>query len=146
MENELFIEDFVIFDSEANTKEEVIAELAKQMENCNRLKDLDGYLADVKTREEQSSTALGMEIATPHSKSEHVLVPSLGFARLKNPIRWDDEDVTFVFLIAVPSPGQGDVHLKIISGLCRKLIYDEFKDELRNAADKSEIVKLIGEL
>lgn len=146
MENALFIEDFIIFDLEATTKEEVITQLAKQMESNGRLKDFDGYIADVKIREEQSSTALGMEIATPHSKSIHVETPSLGFARLKNPIQWNDEEVTFVFLIAVPSPGQGDVHLKIISGLCRKLIYDEFKEELRNATDKSAIVKLIGDI
>lgn len=63
----------------------------------------------------------------PHAKSVHVKTPSLGFARLAKPIQWDDnEKVDLVFQIAVPSPGQGDLHLKIISSLFRKMVYPEF--------------------
>ena len=96
-------------------------------------------------REESSSTAVGFSVATPHSKSVHVKEPSLAFVRLKNSMKWDDsEEVDMVFQIGVPSPGQGDRHLEILAGLFRKVMHDDFREDLAKAKSAEEVIKLIG--
>ncbi len=138
---------FILFDLEAEHQEEVMNALAEKMYQEGRLLDLDGYVEDVKAREAQASTAVGMGVATPHAKSVHVKTPSLAFARLHHPIDWDGkEQVDLVFQIAVPSPGQGDLHLKIISSLFRKMVYPEFLEKLKKVEKPEEVMELVREI
>ncbi|WP_333649344.1 PTS sugar transporter subunit IIA [Lacrimispora sp.] len=148
MEKELMSPALIMFDMAAKTKEEVISQMSCLLEADERLLDRNGYEQDVLIREGQASTSVGFLTATPHAKSAHVKCPSLAFARLCQPIKWDgtEEEVSLVFQVAVPLEGQGDRHLEILAGLFRKLIYDEFREELLNADTKEEISVLIGEL
>lgn len=145
MAKELINKNIVLFDVEAANKEEVIRLIANAMEKDGRLIDKEGYIQDVLRRESTSSTAIGFSTATPHAKSVSVKEPSLSFVRLKNPMQWDDEEVTMVFQIAVPSPGQGDRHLEILAKLFRNLVYEEFRDKLCAAKNQQEIVDLLKE-
>ncbi|MDO4942641.1 MAG: PTS sugar transporter subunit IIA [Lachnospiraceae bacterium] len=145
MATELINNDIVLFDVEATTKEEVIRLIADAMDQDGRLIDKEGYIQDVLKRESTSSTAIGFSTATPHAKSVSVKEPSLSFVRLKRPMQWDDEEVTMVFQIAVPSPGQGDRHLEILAKLFRNLVYDEFRDKLSAAKSQQEVVDLLKE-
>lgn len=149
MESELMTRGLVLFDMEADSREEVISKMADLMNTDGRLLDRNGYETDVLTREAQSSTSVGFLTATPHAKSDYVEVPSLAFARLKKPIAWDKdskEEVSLVFQVAVPLKAQGDRHLEILAGLFRKLIYDEFRAELLRADTKERVLELIGSL
>ena len=147
MNESLMAAPFVVFDLEAENQEQIMNLLAEKMQQEGRLFDLPGYVEDVKAREAQASTAVGMGVATPHAKSVHVKTPSLAFARLRHPIDWDGkEQVDLVFQIAVPSPGQGDLHLKIISSLFRKMVYPEFLEKLKSAEKPEEVMALTGEM
>ena len=64
--------DFVMFDLEADSSEEVIRKMADVMEQNDRLIDKEMYVADVLQREKVSGTAVGFSVATPHAKSEGV--------------------------------------------------------------------------
>jgi len=145
MAKELINTNIVLFNVEATEKEQIIRLIAEAMDNDGRMVDREGYIQDVLKREATSSTAIGFSTATPHAKSVFVKEPSLSFIRLKNPIQWDDEEVTMVFQIAVPSPGQGDRHLEILAKLFRNLVYDEFRDKLSAAKSEQEIVDLLKE-
>lgn len=145
MKKELITEDIVLFDVEAVSKEEVIRLIADAMEQDDRLKNKEKYIEDVFEREQSSSTAVGYNTATPHAKSTAVEVPSLAFVRLAKPILWDDEEVSVIFQIAVPSPGQGDRHLEILAKLFRNLVYDEFRMKLSAAKEQQEIIDLLKE-
>ena len=145
MAKELMSDEIVMFDVEANSAEEVIRLIADAMDADGRLIDKEGYIADVMKREESSSTAVGFSVATPHSKSVNVKETSLAFVRLKNSMKWDDsEEVDMVFQIGVPSPGQGDRHLEILAGLFRKVMHDDFREDLAKAKSAEEVIKLIG--
>lgn len=141
---ELMNEKLVLFDLEAESKEEVVAEIAGRMEVQGRLKDKKGYVIDVLKREEGAPTSIGFLIATPHAKSVHVKESSLAFARLKKPIEWEGEDVQLVFQIAVPDPGQGEKHLEILAKLSRKIIHEDFRESLMKAANEKEILSLVS--
>mgnify|MGYP002555199978 CR=1 FL=1 len=64
--------DFVMFDLEADSAEEVIRKMADVMDQNDRLIDKEMYVADVLQREKVSGTAVGFSVATPHAKSEGV--------------------------------------------------------------------------
>lgn len=142
---ELISNEIVMLDVDADSSEEVIRMVADIMEADGRLIDKEGYIADVMKREESSSTALGFSVATPHSKSVYVKEPSLAFVRLKKKMKWDDSDkVDIIFQIGVPSPAQGDRHLEILASLFRKIMHDDFREQLANAQSPEEVIQLIG--
>lgn len=140
---ELMNEGLIVFDMEADSKEEVILNIAGVMEKQGRLKDKAAYVADVLKREEGAPTSIGFLIATPHAKSVYVKEPSLAFARLKDPVQWADEQVQMVFQIAVPDPGAGDRHLEILAKLSRKIIHDDFRDQLMKVTKEKEVLDLV---
>ena len=121
--------DFVMFDLEADSAEEVIRKMADVMEQNDRLIDKETY------------------VATPHAKSEGVKYETLAFAHLKKPIVWDGkEEVSIIFMIGVPSPAAGNRHLEILASLFRKVIYDDFREKLVEAKKPEEIVSLLEAL
>lgn len=145
MSKDLSTKEIIIFDLDAKTKEEVIRSIAEKMNDDGRLLDKEGYINDVIERESQSSTAIGFSVATPHAKSTSVKEDSLGFARLKNPIIWDNnEEVKVVFQIAVSSPGKENRHLEILSKLCRQFIYEDFLEKLLNINTEQELLDILN--
>ena len=138
--------DLICLDVEAESKEDVIRLLAEKLDKAGRLNDKDEYIAEVFKREETYATGVGFSVATPHAKTDAVKTASVAFARLKKAIHWDDEDdVTMIFQLAVPCTGAGDLHLQILAALSRKLIYDEFRDQIAAAASAEEILALTGD-
>ena len=61
MSKELIANDIILFDLEAETKQEIIEKLTDAMDKDGRLEDKDKYMADVLAREESSSTAIGLK-------------------------------------------------------------------------------------
>lgn len=140
---ELMNEGLVVFDLKAGSPEETVSQIAGIMERQGRLNNREAYVKDVIKREEGAPTSIGFLIATPHAKSAYVKEPSLAFARLKDPVQWADEKVQMVFLIAVPDPGQGEKHLEILAKLSRKIIHDDFREQLMSVTNEKEVLELI---
>ncbi|SJZ35996.1 PTS system, fructose-specific IIA component [Pilibacter termitis] len=141
-------ENLVDFAITANTKEEVVKQLAKKMADEGRLYCRCGYIESVLERENLTSTGIGFGIAIPHGKSEHVKEVSIAFGRLSSPMDWqslDNQPVEMIILLAVPEKNQGDQHLRMLAGLSRKLIHEEFRKKLQFSTDKEEIVQLLNE-
>ena len=78
-------------------------------------------------------------------KSPFVKTTSLVFGRSENGIDYesmDDEKAHIFFLIAVPDGGV-DLHLKALATLSRKLVDDEFREDLMKATTKASILALL---
>jgi len=118
--------------------------LAQALAREGRVTDLDGFLADVRKREEQMPTGLPGGIGIPHARSAYVTEPSLVFGRSREGIDWGAEDgpATLIFLIAAPEGG-GDDHLKILAALARRLMRTEFRESLMNAPDAAAVVDVV---
>ena len=141
----LITEKLVALDLDAVTKGEVIRHLAGLMKKDGRLNDEDAYIKSVFDREHEFATAMGYSVAIPHGKTDAVKTPALGFARVKTPIQWsDDETVQYIFQIAVPASAAGDYHLQVLAALSRQLIHEEFVDKLGKIKDPKDIVELVG--
>ena len=133
---------------EADSKMTAINVLAERINQEGRLHDYAGYVESVIERENLTTTGIGFGIAIPHGKSRYVKETTVAFGRLTDKVDWqslDGENVGLVFLLAVPEECQGDQHLKIIAGLSRKLVHQEFRDTLQQAASDQEIVNLLND-
>lgn len=143
MEN-LINKEMIILDLEAETKSEVIEKLAKVIEGQNRLWDYSAYVEQVYERENEFPTSIGFDVSIPHGKCSAVKSSTVAFARLKKSVKWsEDEDVRYVFLLAVPSEEAGNTHLKILAQLSRKLMREEFREQLEKSQSVNEILDVL---
>jgi fructose PTS system EIIA component len=140
----LINDDLVLLDVEVPDRGTVTRLLAQRLAAAGRVVDLEGFLADVRAREEQMPTGLPGGIGIPHARSSHVTQPTLGFARVPKGVDFGAEDgpANLVFLIAAPD-GAGAEHLTILAKLARRLIHQSFRDALLTAPDPSAVVALI---
>lgn len=145
---EVITNELVDLSTAGTNSQEIIEALAKKIEASDRITDFDGYLQSVLDREALTSTAIGFGIAIPHGKSSHVKECTVAFGRLAQPIDWnslDGKDVEMAFLLAVPEDCAGDEHLKIIAGLSRKLVHEDFREMLKTSTSEEEIVQVIND-
>ena len=142
----LIIPELVALDADAGPgKEDVIEFLAATVAGAGRASSPDGLAADAKKRESTAPTGIPGGIAIPHCRSAHVLAPSLGFARLAQPVDFgaaDGQAADLVFMIAAPD-GADDFHLQLLAKLARGLMQSEFTDALRQAADAEEVARIV---
>ena len=138
-------EDIVIVGLVAETKEDATRQLAETLASTGRVTDLEGFLIDVRAREEQMATGLPGGIGIPHARSAHVTTPSVAVATSEKGVNFGAADgpAHLIFLIAAPD-GADDKHLHILASLARKLVHEDFRQSLREArtgADIAEIIK-----
>ncbi|ERK30651.1 PTS sugar transporter subunit IIA [Clostridium intestinale] len=131
--------ELIILDSYLETKEEIIQFLSEKAYNLGYTTNLDDFIGAVRKREEEFSTAVGYGVSIPHGKSEAVNEAFIAFLRLKNPILWDDEGhgpVKLVFLLGVPESKKETLHLKILAQISRKLMDEDFRNNLVEENEK----------
>lgn len=134
---------------DSDNKEGTIKELAKLIDNEGRLNDFDEYVKEVLKREELSTTGIGFGVAIPHGKTNAVKVPTVAFGRIESGIEWqslDEKPVYMVFLLAVPEEAASNAHLKILAALSRKLIHDEFRNNLLEINDEEKLIESLEEV
>jgi fructose-specific PTS system IIA-like component len=145
----LITDELVRLSSHAASKEEAIRELVDLLHMEGRVDDPDAVEDAVWAREETYPTSMGFGVAIPHCKSPRVTVNSIAVLKLATAVAWnlpDQEPVHFLILIAISADARGDEHLRIIAGLARRLMHEEFRQQLTDAPSASAIVHHIGQL
>ncbi|MBM6978111.1 MAG: PTS sugar transporter subunit IIA [Actinomyces succiniciruminis] len=144
----LIVPELVRLDASAGTdKQAVINYLADVVAAAGRADTTEGLAADALAREATAPTGIPGGIAIPHCRSPHVLAPSLGFARLNQPVDFgaaDGQGADLVFMIAAPA-GADDFHLQLLAKLARGLMKSEFTGALRAAATPEDVARLVTE-
>jgi multiphosphoryl transfer protein len=141
-------EEIVVLTSENASKDTVIRELVNTLYADGRIDDPDAVEDAVWRREETYSTGIGFGVAIPHCKSAAVHASSIALLRPARPFLWaadDDEPVNLVILLAINDTAPGDEHLRIIAKLSRRLMHDEFRQELVGAPSASAVVAALRE-
>lgn len=122
----------IVLNLRANTKEEIIKELASVANKLGTITDLEAFIEDVITRESETSTGMGNGFGIPHTQSRHVTEPTVIFGRSQK-VEWESIDglpTTCYFLIAVPASAGGE-HLKILQKLARNLMDENIQNQLK---------------
>lgn len=140
--------EYMNLDLKAQTKSEVIDELAKGLDSTGVVSDLEKLIHDIKVRESLSTTGIGFKIALPHAKSKYIKEPAIAFGKSKEGIDYDSMDgvdAHLFFLICMPEDG-GNLHLKALSRLSRNLIHESFREALENAKTKEEVLNVLKDI
>ena len=130
----------------SRTPSEAIKELCCLLELEGRVGDAALLEEAVWKREETYATDLGLGFALPHAKSAAVRTASIAFLRPARPISWSGSGksaVHGILLIAVPERG-GEEHLRLIAGLSRQLMHEDFRAALLGARDAAAVVSLVN--
>ncbi|WP_414043970.1 fructose-specific PTS transporter subunit EIIC [Macrococcus sp. EM39E] len=144
--NELFEIDNINIQHNDMTQNEAMDLLIEQLYTTNVVTNKEAFKTGILSREKESSTGIGMNIAIPHAKSDAVTVPKVSVLKVQDGVDWNSLDGTLaklIFMIAVPKNDGGDTHLKILQKLSRKLMDDDYRKALLNANDKETLYNLL---
>ena len=144
----LLSEDLVLLGSMSQSKEEAIQEMVNALYVAGRTEDRDRMEESLWAREAVYPTGLGHGFATPHCKTEAVTDDSISILRLTHPIDWgsvDDQPVSMVILIALRYPSSAGRHMQVFSILGRKLMNDDFRENLLAIDSPHDVVTYLTE-
>ncbi len=125
-------------------KSEAIDKLVSLHEKCGNLKNTAVYKEGILKREEMGTTAIGMEIAIPHAKSDAVKSPALTAITVADGVDYgapDGNPCKLLFMIAATT--DGDVHLEVLARLMQMLMDEEFTAKLKAAKTAGEFLAII---
>lgn len=131
---------------QGTTRDEVIGEMIQKLDVNGLLSAKETFKEAIFAREAQSSTGIGANIAIPHGKSSAVKQPAVVFGLHKDGVDWNSLDGTpakIIFMIAVPEESAGDDHLKILQMLSRKLMDDQFRNDLLEVTTVEQAYELL---
>lgn len=146
---DLIDESQIALDVEARDKFEVIRRLADLFDGKEIISDKLGYYDAVIEREGMFATAIGMSVAIPHGKTDIVKRAAVAFGRLREPLLWDpdeNEEVSIIFLLAVPETNTENTHLVILASLARALIHDEIREAFLNAETSGDVMRVFEKI
>ena len=125
-------------------KSTAIDKLVSLHEKCGNLKNTAAFKEGILKREEMGTTAVGMEVAIPHAKSDAVKAPALTAITVPNGVDYgaaDKKPCKLIFMIAATT--DGDVHLKVLARLMQLLMDEEFTAKLKKAKTADEFLSII---
>ncbi len=125
-------------------KGEAIEKLVSLHEKCGNLNDTAAFKSGILKREEMGTTAVGMEVAIPHAKSEAVKAPALTAITVPGGVDYgspDNQPCKLIFMIAATT--DGDVHLEVLARLMQLLMDEEFTAKLKVAKSADEFLRII---
>ncbi len=128
------------------TKGEAIDILVALHEKCGNLSNTAAYKEGILAREKMGTTAIGMEVAIPHAKSEAVKAPALTAITVPAGVDYESPDgapCKLIFMIAATT--DGDVHLEVLARLMQMLMHEDFTAKLKAAKTPVEFLKIIDD-
>lgn len=140
-------EGAITVDLKSVNKSDAIKELvdllinAEEIEKKDKAKVVDLLMA----REALGSTAIGHNVGIPHAKADCIshLVGAFGLSRKGVDFdSLDGEPVYIFFLLLAPQDSAGP-HLKALARISRLIKDKYFRDTLRQAKEKKDIISII---
>lgn len=137
----------VYLNLEVTTKKEALNELAKIAFKSGKVDSASTFYKQLCLREDESTTGFGKGVAIPHARHDCVKKAGIIIARVNSELEWKSMDGSKVkVMICLIAPNdENDFHLKMLSKLARKLIYDDFINMLK-VADEDTLVKQINSI
>lgn len=147
-EQSVFSEEVIHISEQTLSRDEAIDQLIEYLNEQGYITDQSQLKSDVLKREMESTTAIGMNVAIPHAKSDAVKAPIVAVMNNKQGVKWESLDGTLpqlIFLITVPSDSS-DTHLKLLQRLSRTLMDDETRQNLINATNSKQIYNILKDI
>ncbi|MCT2596557.1 fructose-specific PTS transporter subunit EIIC [Staphylococcus warneri] len=147
-DDNVFQKDVININTNVKTKEEAIDYMVKNLKEHRFIDNEDVVKQAILDREAESTTAIGMNVAIPHAKSDVVNQPTVAVLQNKEGVDWislDESLPKILFMIVVPNDSN-NTHLKLLQRLSRSLMDDKTREALINAPSKDDIYDILKEI
>jgi PTS system nitrogen regulatory IIA component len=144
---DILVKDAVILDLESDTKDGLLAEMARALAKSVPGLDAERLLEVLIEREGLQSTGIGEGVAIPHGKMAGLASLVASFARSRSGVDFasiDGQPTQLFFLLVVPEHSGGQ-HLKALARISRFLRDAEFRQKLTDAEGGQDIFAAIDE-
>ncbi len=132
--------------SSLTTKEDVIKALIKKLYLEGKITSEEEFLKVVYEREGLSETGMEGGLAIPHGKSECVKEAAFAVMSTSGIVSdWEsldpDNEVQYIFLLAIPKSEAGSTHLELLAELMQRMSDDDYKKQLFASKTPMEFMK-----
>ena len=144
---DILVRDAVILELESESKESLLAEMARSLAKAVPALDADSLYTVLVEREELQSTGIGEGVAIPHGKLPGLDRLVASFARSPEGVEFesiDGQPTYHFFLLVVPEHSSG-LHLQALARISRFFRDLEFRDKLMSSQDLDDVLRAIDE-
>lgn len=148
MNKEIFNQENIYFDKASQTQDDAFKQIAKFVVEKNYSTDVESFYQGLVNREKESTTGFKDGIAIPHSNDASITKPGLFLIKLDNAIEWnalDKKPIKVAFVLSIPKEGAKE-HLKLLSKIARKLMDDEFRQNILENDDIATLSATVDEI
>lgn len=147
--SDFVVQESIIADLAATTKEEVIREMVEGLRNAGYFKgsEPEDIIKAILKRELLGSTGIGRGVAIPHTKHPCVdrLIGTLAISRKGVPFDSLDGEPVHVFVLLTSPQDRPADHLRALENVSRSLRDDHFVASLEKATTQEDIWQLLTE-
>ncbi|WP_237243887.1 PTS sugar transporter subunit IIA [Spiroplasma clarkii] len=138
--------DCVILDSQSQTKDQALLELAELGVKFKVVKKSQNLFEGFLKRESEFSTGLESGFAIPHAKISEIKKPMIFIVRYGSEIEWgtlDNSKVKVAIALMIPQNSNSE-HLALMSNISQRLLAAEVKKILKTSSDPQEIIEALS--
>jgi multiphosphoryl transfer protein len=138
--------DLVEVDADCRSKEEAIKAAVDLLYAAGRTDRPHEIEEAVWRREATYSTGFGHGLAIPHCKTDAVGASSMAIVKLRVGVDWksiDEQPVRTLILLVVREAEQATTHMRMLASLARRLMHDEFREQVEHEQDPAALCRLI---
>lgn len=129
----------------AGSRNEVIKTLTDNLWLQSRTVNREKLAEDIWKREDSFPTAVGYGFAIPHTKSDYISHSTISIAKLQEPVQWAEQSVNIVIMLTIRKDSSDNEHMKYFSQLARKIMNEDFRNEISRSKTVSEIYKTVAQ-
>jgi mannitol/fructose-specific phosphotransferase system IIA component (Ntr-type) len=144
---DILFRNSIIIDLKKNSKDKVLRDLALFISSLHTISDPESIVSGIISREEETSTGIGLGIAVPHYRTDLVDKIHLAVARCKDGMAFDaldDKPVNLIFMLIVPKD-HSESYQEILQTISGIMLIENVREALIKTDNPDDFIKILSQ-